>query len=169
MIKKIKENIFQLYFDEFGSCVYLIKLENRNLLIDTSSEENSKELILDLKQLNIEPKDIDIIILTHNHWDHTGNIDLFSNAKTYGSKEDFGEKFGDIRKLKIKELKIINTPGHSKGSICVLYGNILFSGDTIFHNGIGRIDLPGGSEKEMRESLDKLKQVRFKILCPGHI
>ncbi len=169
MIQKIKENIFQLCFKEFGSCVYLINLNNQNILIDASSEENSKELILDLEQLNFEPKDIDIVILTHNHWDHIGNCKLFTNAKFYANKKDFGKMFFDINNLNINELKVIHTPGHSKGSICVLYGDVLFSGDTIFHNGIGRIDLPGGSEKEMQHSLEKLKQVKFKILCPGHI
>ncbi len=77
--------------------------------------------------------------------------------------------FFDIINLNINELKIINTSGHSKGSICILYNDILFSGDTIFHNGIGRIDLPGGSEKEMRESLQKIQNINYKILCPGHI
>lgn len=170
MIEKIDKNISQLSFNEFGSCVYLIKLENKNILIDTSSKENSKELLLDLKQLNLKPEDINVVILTHNHWDHVGNCKSFTNAKFYASKKDFEKIFFDINDLKINEFRIIHTPGHSKGSICILYNDILFSGDTIFHNGIiGRTDLPRSSETEMQKSLEKLKLIKFKILCPGHI
>jgi len=170
MIKQINENIFQMYFKEFGSCVYFVRLDNKNILIDTSSEETSSELISDLKRLKLEPKDLDILILTHNHPDHTGNCKLFTRAKFYASKKDFREGFYDIDELNFPDFKIIHTPGHSEGSICILYGDVLFSGDTIFHDGmIGRTDFPGGSEKEMKKSLEKLKQIKFKILCTGHI
>ena len=171
MIQKIKNNIWQIAFDLFGSCVYIIKIRNQIIAIDTGSEWNKEELKKELKKLKINPKEVDIVILTHNHFDHTGNIELFKNAKVYGSKGDFkSKKVLDINKLKIKEFKIIKTPGHSKGSICILYNGVLFSGDTLFHNnGIGRTDLPGGSEKDMKNSLKKLSKINYKILCPGHI
>jgi glyoxylase-like metal-dependent hydrolase (beta-lactamase superfamily II) len=169
MLKKIKENVWQFSFKKFGSYVYLIKTDKKNILIDTSSPQNTEELKEYLKKLNLYPKEIDIVILTHHHWDHTGGILLFLDSKIYGSKKDFGENITDIKKLKIPELRIIETPGHSKGSICILYKNILFSGDTLFNRGLtGRTDLPGGSEKEMKESLNKLKKLNYKILCPGH-
>jgi len=170
MLKKIKNNIWQLHFQSFGSCVYLIKLNKKNILIDTGSPQNIEELKNDLKELNLTPQDIDIVILTHNHWDHTGGIILFLNSKIYGNGKDFGENLLDINKLNIKEFKIIETPGHSKGEICILYDDVLFSGDTIFHNGgIGRTDLPGSSETEMKESLEKLQKINYEILCPGHV
>jgi len=170
MIQKIKKNIFQFHFKKFGSYVYLIRLDKKNVLIDTSSFENIDELENDLNNLNLSPKEIDTIILTHNHPDHVGGMLLFIKfAKFYGSKKDFGDNIEDIKKLKIPELKIVETPGHSKGGICILYKDVLFSGDTIFHGGlIGRIDLPGSSEKEMNQSLKKLKKINYKILCPGH-
>jgi len=115
------------------------------------------------------PEDIDIILLTHNHWDHAGGIILFPNSEIYGSKKDFGENLKNIKKLNIPKLKIIETPGHSKGSVCILYNGILFSGDTLFHRGTtGRTDLPGSSEEEMKESIKKLKNLNYEILCPGH-
>jgi len=170
MITRIKSNIWQISFKNFGSCVYLIKLRNKNILIDSSSPNNIDEFEADLKKLNLSPSDIHIIIFTHHHWDHTGGILLFfQHSKFYGSKKDFGENITDIKKLKIPELKIIETPGHSKGGICILYDDVLFSGDTLFHRGtIGRTDLPGSSEKEMQNSLDKLKKINYKILAPGH-
>lgn len=169
MITQIKPNVWQFSFTSFGSCVYLIKLKDKNILIDTSSLENVNELKQNLEELDITPEEIEIVILTHNHWDHIGGIDLFSNAKIYANKEDFKENINDIHELEIPELKIIDTPGHSRGSICILYEDILFSGDTLFDRGtIGRTDLPGSCEKQMKESLEKLSKVEYKILCPGH-
>lgn len=169
MITKIKSNIWRISFTKFGSYVYLIKLKNKNILIDTGSIENQEELIQKLKELELKPEDIDIVILTHNHPDHAGGILLFKDAKIYASKHDFGKNLINIKKLKIPEFKIIKTPGHTKGGICILYDDVLFSGDTLFHRGtIGRTDLPGSSEKQMKKSLKKLEKINYKILCPGH-
>jgi len=169
MITQIKSNIWQFKFKKFGSYVYLIKLKEKNILIDTSSPDNLPELESDLKELGLSLDEINIVILTHNHWDHLGGIILFPNAQFFASQKDFGENMIDIHELNIPDLKIIETPGHSKGSFCILYDDVLFSGDTIFHRGtIGRTDLSGSSEKEMKESLKKLKEINYKILCPGH-
>ena len=161
MINKIKPNVFQLHYQTFGSTAYLIKLENQNILIDTSSEENKQELINDLKELNLEPEKINTLIITHDHWDHIGNNDLFKNAKIITNKnpEDLPE-----------QLKPIQTPGHTQDSFCILYEDILFSGDTIFHEGgRGRTDLPGGNEQQILKSIQSLKEINYKTLCPGHI
>lgn len=169
MITKIKSNVWRFSFENFGSYVYLIKLKDKNILIDTSSPENISQLEDNLREVNLVPEDIDVVILTHNHWDHTGGITLFLSSEFYASRRDFGENLKDIHELNIPELKIIDTPGHSKGGICILYEDVLFSGDTIFHRGtIGRTDLPGSSEKQMKESLEKLSKIKYNILCPGH-
>lgn len=160
MINKISENVFQLYFKNFGSCVYVI-IVNRRILIDTSSKENADELLRDLEKLGINPKDIQIILLTHSHYDHTENLKLFPNAKIY-SKNNINE-FLDRR------IKIIETPGHTGDSLCFIYRDILFSGDTLFHVGIGRTDFPESEPNKMKESLNKLKKLDYSILCPGHI
>ena len=102
------------------------------------------------------------------------NAEIFKNAKVYGSKEDFSEdeKVIDINKLRIKGLKIIKTPGHSKGGISIYVPElkILFSGDTLFKEGIiGRTDFSGGSEKDMIESLKKINKLDYEVLLPGHI
>jgi len=71
----------------------------------------------------------------------------------------------DSDEVKIGEsvLKVIQTPGHAKDCICLLGAGFIFTGDTLFENGHGRTDLPGGSQKEMEESLEKLS----KIIKPG--
>lgn len=160
-INKISLEVFQLYFTKFGSCVYLLKLKNKNILIDTSSKDNRQELLTDLKQLRVEPEEIDIVLLTHKHYDHTGNLNLFSKAKIYSAE--------NINEFPIKDVKVIKTSGHTRDSLSFLYKDILFSGDTLFHNGIGRTDLVDSQPEKMLESLEKLRKVEYKILCPGHV
>ena len=173
MIKKIKDNIWQLTFKSFGSVVYLLKLDGKNVLIDTGSLENREELLEELKKLDLSPEEINIVFLTHGHYDHVGNIELFDKAKIYGSGEDFDcERIIEINKQPIKEIKIIKTPGHTFGSVCFYMPEekILFSGDTLFHNhGIGRTDFPNSSPRDMQSSLDELENLEIKVLCPGHV
>ena len=166
MINKIKPNIFQLHFKNFSCCVYVLKINNKNILIDTGSKTARQELIEDLKQLNLAPEDITTIILTHNHYDHIENIEIFPKAKLYKSEELTENSI--IPEL--PNVKIISTPGHAKESKCFLYQDILFSGDTIFHNGyVGRTDLPGSEPEKLRPSIEKLEKLNYKILCPGHL
>jgi len=171
MINKISSNVWQLDFKLFSSCVYIVKIKKQIILFDTGSFLARNELKKDLKELKINPEEIKTVILTHNHFDHAGNISLIKNAKIYGDKSDFkSDKILDIGKLKIKEFKIIKTPGHTKGSFCVLYKDILFSGDTIFDKGyIGRTDFPESQPEKMKQSLEKLNKIKYKILCPGHL
>ncbi len=191
MIKQITDNAWQFYFNNLGSNCYLIKADGRKILIDTSGEENKQEMLSDFKKIKIKPQDVDIILLTHLHYDHVDNLDLFKNAKVYASKqeiEDFrkqpfeavlNENF--IRKiwkivvqpsenLKLKSVKIIKVPGHTRGSLAFYLpkGKILFSGDTLFEEGIGRTDLPTSNAREMSKSLRKLSKIDYKILCAGH-
>ena len=170
MIKQLKENIWQLHFRNFGSCVYLIKIpeKDKKIIIDTSSYEARDELLSDFEQLNIKPSKIDFVIITHSHWDHVGNLEIFKNAKTLDSGNLEEGRIKEIPEL--SEIETIKTPGHSKDSLCILYREVLFSGDTIFHNGfIGRVDLPGSSVKDMQESLEKVKTINYEILAPGHL
>lgn len=196
MIKKIKENIWQITFNLFGSCVYIMKNEGRIIVIDTGARWNREELEEDLEKLKINPAEVDVVLLTHNHFDHTGNINLFENAKVYGSYADFDckglngpfmKKFKEIKEakpdkskkkiiplseLKIEGIKTIKTPGHTEGSVCYYMPKekILFSGDTIFHNGgIGRTDFPNSSREKMEDSLKELEKIDYEILCPGHV
>ncbi|MBR9702371.1 MBL fold metallo-hydrolase [Candidatus Pacearchaeota archaeon] len=173
MIQKIKPNIWQIGFKTFSTYVYLLKLDEKNILIDTGSRSAREELVESLNKLKLKPGYIDIILMTHNHWDHTENLDLFKKAKVYGHKKGFpnDKTIIDIDKLKIKEIKVIKTPGHSPGDICFYMPEekILFSGDVLFHKGyIGRTDFPSSLPEKMQESLEKLKELDYDILLPGH-
>ena len=66
-------------------------------------------------------------------------------------------------------LRVLATPGHTQGSVCYLCGGTLFSGDTLFADGYGRTDLPGGSMAELAQSLKALSRLpREDAIYPGH-
>lgn len=76
---------------------------------------------------------------------------------------------GDVIELGDERINVISTPGHSKGSICLLCGDKLISGDTLFANGYGRYDLHGGSLKELTASLSLLRDLDPNLtIYPGH-
>lgn len=86
-------------------------------------------------------------------------------------KPDILLKEGDIVKAGKLNFKVIETPGHTEGSICLYEPDkkILFSGDTLFNKGIhGRTDLPGGSKDKLKKSINKLKKLEIKKLYAGH-
>lgn len=128
-----------------------------------------------LAEIKNKKSKVKYIINTHSHLDHilanekikkeTGAEILIHEAEKdfIGFKADKFLKEGEKIKIGDIILKIIHTPGHTKGSISLLGKNFIFTGDALFKNGYGRIDLPGGSQKELESSLEKLS----KLLKPG--
>jgi glyoxylase-like metal-dependent hydrolase (beta-lactamase superfamily II) len=161
------------------------------VLIDAPAQP---ELILDA----LDCKKITTIVLTHKHFDHVGaaaSLVAATGAKIYAHELDAGvieqgsrDVFGGVRNVEpckvdvqLKgdealnlagiEFDVLHTPGHSKGSICLLNSanQVLFSGDTIFRGTTGRTDLDGGSPRQMHESLIKLSKLNDSItVLPGH-
>jgi hydroxyacylglutathione hydrolase len=122
------------------------------------------------------------IINTHSHSDHTGaNIWL---KKKYGMPVAAGINelpqpgfYPEIflragQDIKIGEtlLKVMETPGHTAGGICLFGPDFVISGDTLFEDSIGRTDLPGGSDADMVRSLQKLDKIiaTGATVYPGH-
>ena len=138
---------------------------------------------------------VDVLINTHCHIDHIGGNKYFSceiwaheldapdiesgSEKTVASmiypnfqgfKVSKRLKNDEIVKTGNFDFKVIHTPGHCEGSIC-LYdekSKILISGDTVFRDGIGRMDFPTGNPKEMKNSLEKLTKIDISTIYPGH-
>jgi hydroxyacylglutathione hydrolase len=150
--------------------------------IDLSSEA---EPILDyiaVKKLNLK-----FIVNTHGHDDHIKG-DAFFQKKfnvpicIHRLDEHFIEdlekdsflpnllfKDGSLIKVGNETLKVLHTPGHTPGSICLVDEKLVFTGDTLFAGGIGRTDFPGGSMSEMKTSLKKLMELPLNLLLfPGH-
>lgn len=161
------------------------------ILVDAGTGQSNSNLFSKIKEIGIEPEDIDLIVNTHCHYDHVGGNDFFPNAKIAIHKIDaialrdpeseltVSSLFGSIVRRhdvdieleegdKIANFEVINTPGHTKGGISLYDGEILISGDTIFSNGgVGCMDI-GGDPNDMRESLLRLKELDAEYLLPGH-
>ena len=120
---------------------------------------------------NKEKLKIAKIILTHYHYDHAQKASELADKTK--AEIFFHEDGGQFLKTAIKnasiKIKIIHTPGHTPGSICLLAENKLLTGDTLFVSAIGRTDLPGGDAVKLFESLQKLKKLPDKTeVYPGH-
>jgi glyoxylase-like metal-dependent hydrolase (beta-lactamase superfamily II) len=171
---------------------YLVHYKNNFFLIDPGSGFNKiKNYIL---EKNIK---LDFILNTHGHFDHIGAVnDLIKEFKIpFYIHEKEQEIIRDPRKnlslefspngLSLstynlikgdyidnflnKGIQIMNMPGHTPGSILIKVENYVFTGDVLFKYSIGRTDLPGGSDEEMKNSLKKIKNLDKKlIILPGH-
>ena len=128
-----------------------------------------------VEEQNLNPK---YIVNTHWHDDHTrGNEDLAKDLSVKivqhnasDLKNDMTVSDGDSIKFGCSELVVYHTPGHSKDSICLVGDGKIFSGDTLFVGNCGRIDLPGGSSRELYHSLfDVISNLDDGlIMYPGH-
>ena len=110
------------------------------------------------------------VLITHSHFDHIGALRNFLTKKSIKifKRSNLEEKEYNIGDFKFK---CIYTPGHSKDSVTFYFeeDKIMFIGDFIFKDSIGRTDLPGGSESEMKDSIKKLLTYNDDItLYPGH-
>ena len=193
---KIEENVYALESTK-GSYSYLIN-DKETILIDTGNPGKVKNILKEIESLNIKPKNIKHILLTHHDVDHIGNATLLqkeTGATLWASKKDIPYILGDksrpgIKKVasflmrvkkpekiksyndqKIDDIEIIPTPGHTPGHVSFLYKDILFAGDLVRNsNGVlKKLPKMGNSdEKSLNESILKMSKYSFKWVCPAH-
>jgi glyoxylase-like metal-dependent hydrolase (beta-lactamase superfamily II) len=180
----------------YDSNVYLVR-GSKNAVIDCGSGDDSDYIISQIKIL-LGGDRLDMILLTHCHADHAGGLKDFvdefgcpafcgPDAKfiSMGTEATLSEMLfhkdftpvdtaelenGTVIDLGEHKLRVIYTPGHTSGGVSY-YDEItrsLFSGDTLFANGVGRTDFDTGSARELVESLENLSKVDIKSLYPGH-
>ena len=131
------------------------------------------------------------VLLTHGHFDHTGAVEEImqqTGAKVCMSQKDAKKnpiemfykytppkgtvffKEGDKFTVGSLVFEVIETPGHSEGSVTFRCNDALFTGDTLFRDSCGRTDLPGCNGKDMMKSLKKLYELPGDYeIYPGHM
>ena len=197
MVKKVMEDLYQIRPGKLSSHVYLI-LGDINILIDSGTADDFPKLKEGLNHIGIKPEDVDVVINTHEHFDHIGgNIylqkhsligaykyaavkivygdDEVTHCRAHG-QEVIGYKVHlwmnheDVIDAGRWFLKVIHTPGHTSGSMCLYEPRkrILFSGDTLFANGVISNIYDSGSLGEYFNSLRRLNTLKIKLLLPGH-
>ncbi|MBA31999.1 MAG: MBL fold hydrolase [Chloroflexi bacterium] len=185
--------ITNIILGELYTNCYLVSNKSECIIIDPGAEP--KKIIEFLHSKKLTPK---LIISTHYHADHIGGVkklvekfdvdfalgkndlDYLNNQPawvsnlitSYEKPESPDILLSDEEKINIigLEIKIIATPGHSPGSICIYIEDNLFTGDTLFRNGIGRGDLPGG---DINQEILSIKKKIFTLpdnvnVFPGH-
>lgn len=162
--------ILQLPVGELAANCYLVFSNGECAAIDPGGEP--EKITAKINEAGVILK---LIILTHHHFDHAqaaedlkkisgGRILMHEAEKNFTTlKADGFLADGDEITMGGQTLKVMHTPGHTKGSICLSGENAFFSGDTLFEHGFGRTDYPGGSGSAMRDSLVKI----YKTISPG--
>lgn len=187
----MEPDIRQLSVGLLGTCCYILSLPGREdcVVIDPGAEPERVRQAANGRR-------IAAILLTHGHFDHIGGVAGLMEPDTalviheldapmLGDPERnaswlIGQRVtapeathvvhdGDEITYASIAFTVLHTPGHTPGSVCYRVGNALFSGDTRFHSGFGRTDLPGGSMRELRRSLARLAPLLDEVtLYPGH-
>ncbi|MCM1043723.1 MAG: MBL fold metallo-hydrolase [Corallococcus sp.] len=170
--------------------VYVIENHDECIVIDPAYDEGKVKNYIREKELKLMA-----VMLTHGHFDHCGGVatliaDIPRHVPVYCSYKDFMLAFkasendwavqceNCIPDMTLVEglldigsfhFKVLETPGHTPGSVCLIYGDVIFTGDTLFKLAIGRTDFPESSEEQMKESLSKLNALkRNYAILPGH-
>ena len=134
-----------------------------------------------------EGKTVEAILLTHGHFDHVGAVsDLVAetDCSVYLCPEElslpemmtagplfYTHTYGEGDRISVSgvSFKVLQTPGHTPGSVCLQAEDTLFSGDTLFAGSCGRTDFPGGSTATILKSLRRLASIPEDLrVLPGH-
>ena len=170
------------------STISLLKVGNRNIVVDTGPASRRGLLFKALQARDLTPDDIDTVILTHLHWDHCQNTDLFRDARilVHPTELDYARNpnRGDfavawyvaetLDKARVdlvsdgdsiaEGVSVIDTPGHTKGHISILAGDALPDSGTVLRG------LPYNvfwDVEDARESVEKMVH-SSKVFYPGH-
>ncbi|SES66968.1 hydroxyacylglutathione hydrolase [Thorsellia anophelis] len=172
------------YINDWQLTALPVLTDNYIWLLTKMSSSDKETIIVDpgvsepvINYLNHHQLTPTAIILTHHHYDHTDGVEAlvehYKGLLVYGPEETRHKGANQIIKdqdqitLLGKPCNIIETPGHTLGHVCYYFGEILFTGDTLFSAGCGR--LFEGSYQQMFDSLNKLMEFPASTLvCPAH-
>lgn len=169
----------QLVVGPMANCVYFIgdKSKKEIMIVDPGWDP-------DYILKKADPYEVKGVLLTHGHYDHTNALSgLLSklNVPVYLSNKELSiyipavdniNKIEDGHMFNVGDIaiKTIHTPGHTPGCLCFMVNNHLITGDTLFIDGCGRVDLPGGDVDQMYDTLQLIKKLPDNtVIYPGHI
>jgi glyoxylase-like metal-dependent hydrolase (beta-lactamase superfamily II) len=162
---------------EANSTSTLIRSGNINIVVDTSTKEMGASIKTSFKHIGVLPKDVSIVVLTHMHYDHCGNNDMFSKAKFYVRREECPE---DRRFISVEKdmyiapgVKLVHTPGHTEGSMSVFVEGerrYVIAGDAIPLEDNYRKMVPPGVNYDAALATESIKSIAdyAQVIIPGH-
>ncbi len=185
----------KLELEPYGSNCYILGSDStgEGLVIDPGGA--AEHIISHIEQLGLQVK---LIVLTHGHMDHTGALaqvkaatgaavaihpedadylrgdhpmmQAFGGSGEPPAEPDRLLSEGDVIDVGEVQLRVVHTPGHTAGGICLITDGFAFTGDTLFQFSIGRTDFPGGSHEQLIENIhSKLLVLPDETrVCPGH-
>lgn len=178
-------NILTLTLGPLATNCYLVWQDGRTDAVIVDPAANSRKITAALQEHGLTPV---CFLLTHAHFDHIGALKPLlaaaPDARVYVGDQDKDDpcdmaydlltytdtyQDGDSVEAAGLSFRVLGTPGHTPGSVCLLCGEALFSGDTLFAGSYGRTDFKGGSMQDMYASLRKLAALppQTRVL-PGH-
>jgi len=167
--------VHQFEVGDMQNFTYLLEDEDTDEAIVIDPSWDLPDVLKMIERNNLKVK---YIVNTHYHFDHTIGNDFMVRStgakiiqhKTSTLKNDMVVSDGDKIKFGNSELTVFHTSGHSKDSMCLVGDGKIFSGDTLFVGNCGRVDLPGGSARELYHSLFDVvsKMDENFVLYPGH-
>jgi len=162
---------------EAHSTCTLVRSADHNILVDTSSSEYRPRLVDGLSRAGLQPRDIDILVNTHAHYDHNSNNDLFPEARLYAHPSD--RPRGRFTPVEAEELelgpmiKIVHTPGHSPGSISLYVRSdvrTVIAGDAIPTEDNYLKDVPPAHHTDREQAVASMHKILSwaERVVPGH-
>lgn len=142
---------------------YILSINDKVLIIDPGDDFKKIDKV-------INNRNVIGIIITHYHFDHIGALNDLANKYNTKVYDRYNLSEGN-NKIDIFSFNVIYTPGHKEDLITIYFQKekIMFCGDFIFKDSIGRYDLDGGNIKDMINSIEKIKKYdRYITIYPGH-
>ena len=155
-------NIKRIIVGDLECNCYILEKGNDVLIIDPGDEFNKI-------RYNLKDKNLIGIIITHYHFDHIGALDELRN-KYNVLVYDINNMYEGENKIGNFNFDVIYTPGHKEDAITIYFKKekMMFTGDFLFKDNIGRCDLLGGNVLEMISSIEKIKKYDDSLVYPGH-
>lgn len=182
VVGPLEDNCFMIADEKTAECLVTDPGDEPDRILDLIKENDFK---------------VKYILCTHAHFDHVGalpevkeetrakivlhsdDLVIYKNATEYAKswgfeidalpEPDLLVSEGDILRLGALEFKVLHTPGHSPGGICIYGEGILITGDTLFAGSVGRTDLYGGDVKKLKTSFKRLMSLPDETrVLPGH-